>query len=292
MISAKNNNNKTFINLYKAFNDPKFNSELSNLSKDMNIDLESLNKFKTNILSADLPPPNQEDLSEMAKTEGKVAMNGASAFLTMDPTMAKTAGKVAMNGASAFLTMDPTMMALSFVLNFLLENAVSNLSDENRDKVKKEQEDLEKFEKLVNKIFSKENFENIIKNADKLFNYLFKKDEKIDDKAVDKFLDFFEKIKIDEDKKDNAVSFLEIISNKFKDEGHEDFAEKFSKLAGKITSERDPTRGFFDHSPATSTIIETHSSQNIKTRPSQQGSFVERFASANNGKIRIANGSR
>ena len=73
---------------------------------------------------------------------------------------------------------------------------------------------------------------------------MFKKDDKIDEKAIDKFVDFFEKIKIDDDKKDNAISFLSIISEKFKEDGRDDFSDRFDKLAGKIGLDRDLSKTF------------------------------------------------
>lgn len=196
--------------------------KVDDLSRELKIDGKDLEQFKERISNS---LSNSQDADEMKD-------------------MAKSAGKLALNGASALFAMDPTMMALSFILNFILENAVSNLSDIKSDKEQKEQEDLEKFEKLFNKIFSKENFEKFAENADKLFNYLFKKDDKIDEKAIDKFVDFFEKIKIDDDKKDNAIRFLSIISEKFREEGHDNFSEKFSKLPGKIGLDRDLSKKF------------------------------------------------
>ncbi len=196
--------------------------KVDELSQELKIDGNDLERFKEKISNS---LSNSQDADEMKD-------------------MAKTAGKLALNGASALFAMDPTMMALSLILNFILENAVSNLLDGNSDKEKKEKEDLEKFEKLFDKIFSRENFEKFIENADKLYNYLFKKDDKIDEKAIDKFVDFFEKIKIDDDKKDNAISFLSIISKKFREDGRDDFSNRFDKLAGKIGVDRDLSKTF------------------------------------------------
>ena len=196
--------------------------KVDDLSQELKIDGKDLERFKERISNS---LSNSQDADEMKD-------------------MAKTAGKLALNGASALFAMDPTMMALSLILNFILENAVSNLLDGNSDKEKKEKEDLEKFEKLFDKIFSKENFEKFIENADKLYNYLFKKDDKIDEKAIDKFVDFFEKIKIDDDKKDNAISFLSIISEKFREDGRDDFSNRFDKLTVKIGLDRDLSKTF------------------------------------------------
>ena len=196
--------------------------KVDDLSRELKIDGKDLERFKERISNS---LSNSQDADEMKD-------------------MAKTAGKLALNGASALFAMDPTMMALSLILNFILENAVSNLLESNIDKEQKEKEDLQKFEKLFNKIFSQENFEKFIENADKLYNFLFKKDDKIDEKAIDKFVDFFEKIKIDDDKKDNAIRFLSIISEKFREEGHDNFSARFDKLAGKIGLDRDLSKTF------------------------------------------------
>lgn len=198
--------------------------KVDELSQELKIDGRDLERFKEKISNS---LSNSQDADEMKD-------------------MAKTAGKLALNGASALFAMDPTMMALSLILNFILENAVND-NGENKEIVlqrQRDKEDLEKFEKLFDKIFSKENFEKFIENADKLYNYLFKKDDKIDEKAIDKFIDFFEKIKIDDDKKDNAISFLSIISEKFREDGRNDFSNRFDKLAGKIGLDRDLSKTF------------------------------------------------
>lgn len=208
--------------------------------------------IKTNYTSQNLTYSNIFDfkfsaLAQEFKIEGdeyhklKKNFSGAVSSLIDNDEVKRVgfdAGKLAFNSASTIISMDPTIMALSYILNFIIENVASNLTEDKDEKEKKDQEGLEKFQKLFNKIFSKENFDNFVKNADKLFNYLFKKDEKIEEKSVDKFLDFFEKIEID-DNKDKAVSFLNIMSDKFKKEGRNEFAEKFSKLAGKISTDKD-----------------------------------------------------
>ena len=51
-------------------------------------------------------------------------------------------------------------------------------------------------------------------------------------------------ISIDNDKKDNAISFLSIISEKFRKDGRDDFSNRFDKLAGKIGLDRDLSKTF------------------------------------------------
>ena len=101
--------------------------KVDELSQELKIDGKDLERFKEKISNS---LSNSQDADEMKD-------------------MAKTTGKLALNGASALFAMDPTMMALSLILNFILENAVSNLLDGNSDKEKKEKEDLEKFENLL-----------------------------------------------------------------------------------------------------------------------------------------------
>ena len=49
---------------------------------------------------------------------------------------------------------------------------------------------------------------------------------------------------VDNDKKDNAISFLSIISEKFKEDGRNDFSDRFDKLAVKIGLDRDFSKTF------------------------------------------------
>ena len=69
--------------------------KVDELSQELKIDGKDLERFKEKISNS---LSNSQDADEMKD-------------------MAKTAGKLALNGASALFAMDPTMMALSLILN-------------------------------------------------------------------------------------------------------------------------------------------------------------------------------